>query len=84
VGWTWLQPKTYESLVAVLGTPTLFRDYVLITRDHFEAAVAAAEYKETEAAEAPLVPVTPLDKARCESLRRVARLCCGLAPGDGP
>jgi hypothetical protein len=81
VGWTGLQPKDFESLVAALGTPTLLRDYVLISKDQFDAAVAAAEYKESEAAEAPMVPFTPLGQGAMRVAQKggaaLLRACAG-------
>ena len=79
--WTATDGVDGDALMTALGGPTLIRELTLVPKALWDSTVAALQVPS-----AALPPVlrnpTPMEIARITSLRRVARLRCGLSADE--
>ena len=79
--WTGLLDAAVTALREQTGEFTLVREVVHIPSEAWLAAAAAARVPVDKKEPRPL---TPLELGQVGSLRRVARMLCGLPPSEGP
>ena len=81
--WTATDTAVGDALLLALGRPTLLREVVLIPKASWDRVVTALQVPDGQGAGGTRL-LSPAEEARVISLRRCARLRCGLPASDDP
>jgi hypothetical protein len=79
--WSGITGTQFDAFAAVTGEPRLLRELVFMPLAEFETATSIASTPGAAATD-PSVLFTTIVRGRFVSLRRVARMRCGLTPGE--
>ena len=81
--WVGVSAELWDAAAITLGGPTLLRDLIYIGPNEWQALIATIVVASADQVPV-LTPITPVQSGRLGAIRRIARVRCGLTPGELP